>query len=101
MNTATFSLATLAPAIPEIALLAFVSLLLVVDLFVPEREKHATFWLAVASLLGTAALAGATIGSPSAVTFQAMFVADPMSQVLKVAALLAVAATLVYSRAWR
>ena len=98
MNTATFSLATLAPAIPEIALLAFASLLVLVDLFVPEREKHVTFWLAVASLLGVAALAGSTIGSPSAVTFQAMFVADPMSQVLKVAALLAVAATLVYSR---
>ena len=98
MNTATFSLATLAPAIPEIALLAFASLLVLVDLFVPEREKHMTFWLAVASLLGAAALAGSTIGSPSAVTFRAMFVADPMSQVLKVAALLAVAVTLVYSR---
>ena len=35
MNTATFSLATLAPAIPEIALLALVSALLVIDLFVP------------------------------------------------------------------
>jgi len=98
MNTATFSLATLAPAIPEIALLAFASLLLVMDLFVPEREKHATYWLAIASLLGTATLAGTTIGTPSAVTFQAMFVSDPMSQVLKVAVLLAVAATLVYSR---
>jgi NADH-quinone oxidoreductase subunit N len=98
MNSATFSLATLAPAIPEIALLAFASLLLLMDLFVPEREKHATFWLAVASLLGTATLAGTTIGAPSAVTFQAMFVSDPMSQVLKVAVLLAVAVTLVYSR---
>jgi len=100
MNTATFSLATLAPAIPEIALLAFVSALLVIDLFVPDREKHVTFWLAIASLLGTAALAGTLVGRPSAVTFQGMFVADPMSQVLKVAALLAVAVTLVYSRVY-
>ena len=29
MNSATFSLATLAPAVPEMALLAFVSVLLV------------------------------------------------------------------------
>jgi NADH-quinone oxidoreductase subunit N len=100
MNTATFSLATLAPAIPEIALLIFVSVLLVIDLFVPEREKHVTFWLAIASLLGCAVLSGSLVGSASAVTFQGMFVADPMSQVLKVAALLAVAATLVYSRAY-
>ena len=98
MNTATFSLATLAPAVPEIALLAFVSALLVIDLFVPEREKRTTFWLAVAALLGTATLAALTVGRPSAVTFQGTFVADPMSQVLKVAALLAVAVTLVYSR---
>ncbi len=98
MNTATFSLATLAPAAPEIALLAFVSALLVIDLFVAERDKHVTFWLAIAAILGTAALAAASVGSPTAVTFQATLVADPMSQVLKVAAPLAVATTLVYSR---
>lgn len=100
MNSATFSWATLAPAVPEIALLAFVSALLVLDLFVSEREKHLTFWLAIASLLGTAALAATLAGGASAVTFQGMFVADPLSQVLKVAALLAVATTLVYSRVY-
>ncbi len=100
MNTATFSLATLAPAIPEIALLAFVSALLVIDLFVADRDKHVSFWLAIGSLLGTAFLAGSLVGHPSAVTFQGMFVADPMSQVLKVSVLLAVAATLVYSRVY-
>ena len=85
MNTATFSLATLAPAIPEIALLAFVSALLVIDLFLSDRERHVTFWLAIAALLGTAALDGAMVGNASVVTFQGMFVSDPMSQVLKVA----------------
>ena len=100
MNTATFSFATLAPALPEIALLVFVSALLVIDLFVAERDKHVTFWLAIASLLVCTALSAATIGKASAVTFQGMFVADPMSQVLKVAVLLTVAATLVYSRTY-
>jgi NADH-quinone oxidoreductase subunit N len=100
MNTATFSLATLAPATPEMALLAFVSVLLVGDLFVSERGRHVTFWFAVASLLGTAALAAQMVGSPTVVTFSGMFVADPLSQVLKVAALLAVAVTLVYGRVY-
>lgn len=100
MNSATFSLATLAPAVPEMALLAFVSALLVGDLFVSERGRHATFWFAVASLLGTAALAAQMVGSPTVVTFSGMFVADPLSQVLKVAALLAVAVTLVYGRVY-
>ena len=100
MNSATFSLATLAPAVPEMALLAFVSVLLVGDLFVSERGRHVTFWFAVASLLGTAALAAQMVGSPTVVTFSGMFVADPLSQVLKVAALLAVAVTLVYGRVY-
>jgi len=100
MNTATFSLATLAPAIPEIALLLFVCALLVIDLFVADRDRHVTFWLAIASLLACATLAAATVGNASAVTFQGMFVSDPMSQVLKVVALLAVAVTLVYSRTY-
>ncbi len=100
MNTATFSLATVAPAAPEIALLAMVSALLVIDLFVADRDKHVTFWLAVASLAGCALLAGSMAGTASAVTFHGMFVADPMSQVLKVAVLLAVAATLVYGRTY-
>ena len=100
MNSATFSLATLAPAVPEMALLAFVSVLLVGDLFVSERGRHVTFWFAVASLLGTALLAAQMVGSPTVVTFSGMFVADPLSQVLKVAALLAVAVTLVYGRVY-
>ena len=100
MNTATFSLATLGPAIPEIALLGLVCALLVIDLFIPERDRHVTFWLAIASLLACATLAGSIAGNASSVTFQGMFVADPMSQVLKVAALLAVAVTLVYGRTY-
>ena len=72
-----------------IALLAFVSGLLIIDLFVPARDKHVTFWLAIASLLGCAVLAGATAGDVSVVTFQGMCVSDPMPQVLKVAVLIA------------
>jgi NADH-quinone oxidoreductase subunit N len=98
MNTATFSLAMLAPALPEALLLALVSAILIADLFIAERDKHVTFWLAIASLLGCAALAGASAGNATAVTFHGTFIADPMSQVLKVATLLAVAATLVYGR---
>ena len=98
MNTATFSLATLAPAIPEIVLLALACTLLVVDLFLAERDRHVTWWLGIVSLAGVAILSAFTIGRPSAVTFQGMFVADPMSQVLKVALAGSVATTLLYSR---
>jgi NADH-quinone oxidoreductase subunit N len=98
MNTATFSLATLAPAIPEIVLLALVSTLLILDLFVRDEDREVTYWLTLVSLAGCGILAGATIGLPTRVTFQGMFVADLMSQMLKVATLFSVAATLVYGR---
>ena len=51
MNQATFSLATLAPAMPEIVLLALVSILLIADLFFKDHEKHLTYWLTLVSLV--------------------------------------------------
>jgi NADH-quinone oxidoreductase subunit N len=100
MNTATFSLATLAPAIPEIVLAILVLGLLVIDAFLAARDRYITYWLAIVALVGTAVLATATIGRPTVVTFQGMFVADLMSQVLKVATLLTVAATLMLGRSY-
>jgi len=100
LNTATFSLATLAPAIPEIVLAFLVLTLLVMDAFLAEEDRHVTYWLAVLALVGTAALTAYTVGRPTVVTFQGMFVADLMSQVLKVATLLTVAATLVLGRTY-
>ena len=100
MNTATFSLATLAPAIPEIVLALLVLALLVIDAFLAEEDRHVTYWLAVLALVGTAALTAYSVGRPTLVTFQGMFVADLMSQVLKVAMLLTVAATLVLGRTY-
>lgn len=98
MNSAPFTLATLAPAIPEIALALLVFALLVVDAFLRGAERRVTYWLAILTLVSTAILAAATIGRPTAITFHGMFVADPLSQVLKVAALLTAAATLVLGR---
>src|SRR5689334_14840529 len=100
MNTATFSMATLAPALPEIVLLLLVLILLVVDLFLKDEEKHITYWLSILALVGTSVLILGTLGRPTVVTFQGLFVADLMSQVLKVVALLAVAATLMLGRSY-
>jgi NADH-quinone oxidoreductase subunit N len=100
MNQATFSLATLAPAMPEIVLLVLTSALLLIDAFLSERERHITYWLAQVTLVGTAVLTAVMLaGNTGAlVTFNGMFVVDMMSQVLKVATLLSVAATLMMSR---
>ena len=100
MNQATFSLATMAPAMPEIVLLALVSILLVADLFFKEEDRHLTYWLTVVALVGTAVLTLTTLGHPVTVTFKGMFVSDLLSQLLKIATLLTVAATLVLSRSY-
>jgi NADH-quinone oxidoreductase subunit N len=100
MNTATFSMSTMAPAIPEIVLLALVCTLLVTDLFLRDEDRLVTYWLTLVSLVGCALLALATTTQPAAVTFQGMFVRDLMSQSLKVATLLTVAATIMLSRSY-
>jgi NADH-quinone oxidoreductase subunit N len=100
MTQATFSLATMAPAMPEIALVAMVSILLVADLFFKAHERYLTYVLSLVALVGTAVLCATTAGAGSIVTFQGMFVSDLLSQVLKVATLLTVAATLVLSRSY-
>ncbi len=100
MNTATFSMATLAPAIPEIILLALACTLLILDLFLDEENRFVTYWLTLVSVVGCALLAAATIGLPTKVTFQGMFVRDLLSQMLKVATLVSVAATLLYARSY-
>src|SRR5471030_179521 len=100
MNQATFSLATLAPAMPEMVLLVLVSILLIADLFFKEGERHLTYWLTIIALLGTALLTLTTLGRPVTVTFKGMFVSDLLSQLLKIATLLTVAATLVLSRTY-
>jgi len=73
---------------------------LVVDAFLHERDRHITFWLTIAPLVGTALLCFVTRGNEATVTFQGLFVADNMSQVLKVVTLLTVAASLVVSRTY-
>ena len=100
MNTATFSLSTMAPAIPEIVLSLLVFTLLIIDLTLRDEDRHVTYWLTILSLVGTAILTAATVGRPTVVTFSGMFVSDLMSQVLKVTTLLTVAATLVLSRSY-
>ena len=85
---------------PEIALLAMVSILLVADLFFKAHEKYLTYILTLVALVGTSVLCLVTIGAGSLVTFHGMFVSDLMSQLLKVATLLTVAATLVLSRSY-
>src|SRR5664279_1754213 len=98
-----FAMPNLLPAYPEIFLLIMVSVILVLDLFLPQTLRYMTYVLTQLTLLGCAVLtldvAVLTQGQVT-YTFNHMFVADAMGHALKLAAYVAVFTTLVYSRAY-
>ncbi len=87
-------------AAPEIFMLAMVSAILIIDLFLSDARRIWTYGLTQATLLATAGFILVAGGEDVAYTFNGMFVGDPMSDVLKIACCLAVAAMLAYSRAY-
>ncbi len=100
MTTATFSFATMAPAMPEIVLLALTAMLLMVDVFTRGEDRRVTYWLAQVALAVTVVATLAQAGQPSEVTFHGMYVSDMLGLVLKVATLVAVMATLAMGRTY-
>ena len=89
----------IAPAYPEIFLLAATCIVLLVDLFVKDSQRYISYGLAQASLLVTAWLVYTATDSTTVVTtFNDMFVADPVARVLKISILLITMAVFSYSR---
>ena len=63
-----FSLATLAPALPEVVLSLLVFALLVIDATLHERDRAITYWLSLVALVGTAVFTAGTMGAQGTVT---------------------------------
>jgi NADH-quinone oxidoreductase subunit N len=93
----------LLPAYPEVFLLVMTSVILLVDVYLPDRLRHVTYVLSQLTLLGCAFLTVLVVqatGGETAYTFDNMFVGDLMGHVLKLMTYLAVSACLVYSRVY-
>lgn len=89
----------LIPLYPEIFLLIATSVILLIDMFLPDAKRHVTYLLSLATLAVCAVLSMADVNSGATVyTFHNMFVSDPMSSLLKVFSYIAVGLTLIYSR---
>ncbi|MGQ0511383.1 MAG: NADH-quinone oxidoreductase subunit NuoN [Betaproteobacteria bacterium] len=89
------------PALPEIVLLVGTCALMIVDLFIKDERRATSFILAQCVLLACAAATAFVLwgtGGKLVYSFHGLFVADVLSQVLKLAAYVSVGATLVYSR---
>ena len=84
MTPPGFVLPEMLPAVAEIFLLGMACIVLVVDVYLPERYRRLTYQLSQASLAGAALLVLATFPEARVTTFEGGFVADPMAAVLKV-----------------
>lgn len=89
----------LIPLYPEIFLTIAISVLLLLDMFLSDAKRYITYGLTLVTLVicGLLTLDSMSSGVTS-YAFHNMFVADPMSQLLKLFSYLAVGLTLIYSR---
>ena len=100
MTPSGFALPDLLPASAEIVLFGMACVVLVVDVWLPERYRRLTYQLSQASLAGAVLLVLATFPETRVTTFDGTFVADPMAAVLKAFILVVSAFGFFYSRVY-
>jgi len=95
-----FDAANLLPILPEIAILVTASLVLVLDLYLKEKDKDVNHTLTLIGLLVAIGLTGAVGGGERQVFFDGNVVRDGVSDLLKGAILLVSLFAFVYARPW-
>ena len=95
-----FVLPDLRLASAEIFLLAMACVILIVDLFVRDKNRSLTYFLTQASLVGSAIVTVMASTGQVAYTFSNMFVGDLMGDVLKLMLDLVMVVVLLYSRSY-
>ena len=89
----------LAPLYPEIFLLIATCVIMMIDMFLTPARRIVTYWLSLATLIVCGALAFSDYSAGTTTyAFSNSFVSDPMANLLKVFACVAVGLTLIYSR---
>jgi NADH-quinone oxidoreductase subunit N len=94
----SFDFANLTPVLPEIAILVLASTVLLVDLYLKDHQKGINHILTVVGLLIAIGLTGVVGGGERLVVFDASYVRDPMSDVLKVLILIVSLFAFVYAK---
>ncbi|ARU30724.1 NADH-quinone oxidoreductase subunit N [Sulfuriferula sp. AH1] len=93
-----FAFTDLMPLLPELFLLAAVSFILILDLFLGDERRYVTYILSLAALLGCGWITFSTATGVTAYAMHGMFVDDLLADTLKLMLYFTVAVTLVYSR---
>lgn len=87
-------------ALPEMSLLILASIILIVDLFVTDKTRGATYILAQATLLGLAALTVVTFTGKASLAFSGTFIRDAMGDLLKIFVYVITFAVFLYSKSY-
>ena len=83
---------------PEIFVLSMACIILVLDLFLSDRERFITYWLTQLTLVFAAVITLSISNGQTETAFFGTFIADPMSVVLKVFIYIVTAIAFLYSR---
>ena len=94
------ALPNILPALPEIFVFSMACVILIVDLFLTERRRVVSYALTQLTLVGAAALTLNGFSTTSSYTFNQMFVADPLADVLKLAIYVLAFFAFAYSRTY-
>ncbi|MCP5279290.1 MAG: NADH-quinone oxidoreductase subunit NuoN [Thiobacillus sp.] len=93
-----FSTPDLAPALPEIFVLAMACAILLIDVI--TKDSKLSYVLTLITLVGAAVITAFTASGETQFTFSGQFVDDAMGDVLKLMGYFATLAVVVYSRAY-
>jgi NADH-quinone oxidoreductase subunit N len=99
MASQGFPIPDLGPAVPEMFLLTAACVILLIDVFLSDRQRWVSYLLTLVALAVTAFLVASGTGS-TVYTFSDMFVRDPMADVLKFFVCISVGGILVYGRSY-
>ncbi len=86
------------PAMPEIFLLTMVCAILIIDLFLKDDSRGATYMLSLIALAATAILSFTGYSQETVTTFNGSFILDPMASILKVAICIVVMGVFIYAK---
>jgi len=94
----TIEMPNLGLALPEIFLLSMTCVVLVVDLFLNEKNRVITYLLAQLTLLGTVMVTYSQISHGTVIGFSGAFIRDSMGDILKIFIYVVTATVFLYSR---
>lgn len=98
MATVNFEMPNFILALPEMFVLGMACFILIMDLFIKQKDRAITYLLSMATLVGAAILTMTVSDGERHLTFNDSFVTDAMGDLLKIFIYLITAVVFLYSR---